>query len=538
VTTPTSSIDIRHLRSRRDADSVGDAWPASLRRRWLIAFALLLFGVVFFLPALLAPRHFPGDDAYFYAQVARNIVAGKGSTFSGVTSTNGYHPLWMAFCVAAAAIAPGRMPALRLIMGIDMALTLVILWLYVRMCRDLRLRFWILGLPILIAYFTTGLYLSEAHINAVTVLASLLLLVRAMTSRAPPKQWVVVGVVLGLSILARLDNIFFVFAAIVAILTVEGAPFVRVRRVALTIAGVAVVTAPYLADNYARYGRLNTISGAIKSTFPKVEGSIRSLGTLGLACALVAIVSVLYALTSRIARDRRCVLIVLGVGVLGHAAYVVLFTDTSQVGVASWSWYYVLGVLNATIFMPNLVEDVVERLPKSAERWARAAIAVAVVALLALGGIRAWARYENAYGAGPNQFALHFGRTQDRWSVELANWMRLHMSHRARIAAYDDPGQFAYFSGLSILPLDGLINDYQYERDMLRLGPANYLAEHGVTFYVGPINAHPGRVQVQPIDAPLYHRVAGRLMLDDARIVVRVRDVDRTAPDWAVWQLS
>lgn len=38
------------------------------------------------------------DDYYYYERIARHIVTGAGSTYDGVVSTNGYHPLWL-WCV-------------------------------------------------------------------------------------------------------------------------------------------------------------------------------------------------------------------------------------------------------------------------------------------------------------------------------------------------------------------------------------------------------------------------------------------------------
>ncbi len=35
------------------------------------------------------------DDAFYYYEIASNIVAGYGSTFDQTAPTNGYHPLWM-----------------------------------------------------------------------------------------------------------------------------------------------------------------------------------------------------------------------------------------------------------------------------------------------------------------------------------------------------------------------------------------------------------------------------------------------------------
>lgn len=34
------------------------------------------------------------DDGYYYLQIAGNLARGLGSTFDGLNSTNGYHPLW------------------------------------------------------------------------------------------------------------------------------------------------------------------------------------------------------------------------------------------------------------------------------------------------------------------------------------------------------------------------------------------------------------------------------------------------------------
>ena len=41
-------------------------------------------------------RDASSDDAFYYFQIARNLASGKFSTFdSGITQTNGYHPLWL-----------------------------------------------------------------------------------------------------------------------------------------------------------------------------------------------------------------------------------------------------------------------------------------------------------------------------------------------------------------------------------------------------------------------------------------------------------
>ncbi len=50
------------------------------------------------------------DDAYFYFRIARNIVAGSGITFDGISATNGFHPGWMAVLVSSLAVFQPVLP--------------------------------------------------------------------------------------------------------------------------------------------------------------------------------------------------------------------------------------------------------------------------------------------------------------------------------------------------------------------------------------------------------------------------------------------
>ena len=59
------------------------------------------------LPALMKPEQFMHDDSYFYLQVAHNIAQGNGSTFHGITPTNGYHPLWLWMVTFTSMVAGG-----------------------------------------------------------------------------------------------------------------------------------------------------------------------------------------------------------------------------------------------------------------------------------------------------------------------------------------------------------------------------------------------------------------------------------------------
>jgi len=61
-------------------------------------------GLAIFIVSFCSIEYFPNalfeDDAYFYFQIAKNILDLGQSTFDGISTTNGYHPLWMAILVA------------------------------------------------------------------------------------------------------------------------------------------------------------------------------------------------------------------------------------------------------------------------------------------------------------------------------------------------------------------------------------------------------------------------------------------------------
>lgn len=81
-------------------------------KRFSLFEAFLITSVLsIYLYAALSDAHnlpnnwFSRDDAYYYFKVAQNISEGAGSTFDGINSTNGYHPLWMIICIPIFALA-------------------------------------------------------------------------------------------------------------------------------------------------------------------------------------------------------------------------------------------------------------------------------------------------------------------------------------------------------------------------------------------------------------------------------------------------
>lgn len=497
---------------------------------------LVILLIAILLPALLRPAQFVQDDSYFYLQIASHVVAGHGSTFHEITPTNGYHPLWMAGVVAMMALAGGdKSLALYLVVALQILLTAGALFLFKRLADEMSLGFWLPGLAVLASYLLgTGLYGSEAHLNALSLLAATLSLWRSM-SAGQERAWFYTGVMFGVAILARLDNVFIAGALIgVGLLYERPLQLASLaRRAAFAAFGGALVVGPYLAYNLLSYGHLMPISGAIKSLFPAVTLDLARLGSMGRLAAPFGLVCVAIGLFCDSDRRRRAIWLGLGSGVLLHALYVVAFTDHYTF----WAWYYVSGVVAAGLAASYLVTPLaapVRSLIGDTATWRLVLIATCV--LLAGASVRAWLKAFSPFHVGP--FTVEARINEYRWPDELALWMKENIPPDSIVYAQDWPGAIAYYSDLTILPMDGLVNDFQYNDDLLALGVESYLCSHGVDFFLGHFvdRSDPHRVRVS---APLYRQPAGVLSLRPEDIVVETRSVlsqPQDAPPYAIWR--
>ncbi len=504
-----------------------------MRSTLVLGFVLALVFLAYVLPAQLRPSHFPADDSYFYLQIAHNIAAGYGSTFNRITPTNGYHPLWMLLCVIAAVVAKGdKIALMHYTFAIQVLLFLGIGYLLALIGRSVGLRYWWVGLPIAAGYFLTGLYGSEAHLSGLAVLLCLYLLFRRSGPRSLTGA-LAVGFATGVAVLARLDNVFFagvVWIALALQIRHQGGSWYSLRSIAAPVASTLVV-APYLAWNFAAFGHLMPISGAIKSTFPVVIGHIGNLGGLGKVSSAVAISGLALAGLAPKYQRWRSLLVIMAASVLLHAAYVVVFTDH----VTLWSWYYVLGVLNLCL----VVAAVLGSIPTSLTARAHDIAVIATVALAILGVMRAWQRYQDPDRAGGLSIPARGSGARERWPYDVSRWLDTNLPPGSGVLVYDYPGMIAYFSHLRILPADGLVCDFRYNDDILRQGIVNYAREKGIGYYLGRVDGATGSVRIVDIMAPVYRRVAGSLVLPRSSIVAtgHVFSTNPTLPPLALWRL-
>ena len=466
--TPTMNSPL----ARSDTPGRDPAWLGKLQALLLLTYLGYYAFLAFGLP-IESVVNGTVDDSYYYLVVARNIAAGLGSTFDGTGElTNGYHPLWMGFLVPLHLVVHDPELGIRLTLALSGLLALAMLTLLMRTLNRTVGRW--AGLTTLIVFAWPRFFgltqnaLETALLLFVYAWVFHVFLQGRFTTTAGR---VGLGLLLGFAMLARLDTVFLIFAVGIWSLLEwsrggslwdafsepsrrmgplgSSAPVAKslgahsgsaLSRLLshLPILIVAIPVLPYLFWNLSVFGHLQPVSGAMKTTFPSVgfhPEPFRDFPEYA-ALLLVAFIAAFVGLRSRASRYARA-LAVFSIAALAHALYTVLFMI--------WAvdrWHFALLVFIALIALPGLGQWVLERF--------RRPISAAIVGLALAGGVVV--QYYS--------LSLRNGRYQAD-TYEVARWAREHLPEDAVLSATDS-GVIAYFSGLSTVNLDGLINSFDY----------------------------------------------------------------------------
>jgi hypothetical protein len=422
------------------------------------------------------------DDAYYYFQIARNIVAGYGSTFDGILPTNGYHPLWMLCMVAVYSIGWSNSFApiafVMLLLGILTSVTLVVIYRVVD--RHLAPGYgWVgvsmLLLPNMLGGMTNGL---ETGI-LLLALASLFWVCHRWSIHEPEAsapQRFALGLLLGLVFLCRLDCALLAISAVGLIVLsslIERRTILEIAtEIAPICAGVIVMAAPFFAWNAIGFGHLMPISGSAKSTFPGVRDSLSLHSDQLFGLLLLSAVLGLWGWNTR--RDVRN----------GHRLAEVLRTPLSFLVFAcvlhylhlflflSWGtywWHFAPYGLALSILLARACHGLGER--RSGLRSflnVGLATAVSLASLLAFG-----AKLENT------------AHRHGTW-LEAARWAKSN-SEAGDVFALKDAGLFGYFSDRHVINLDGKANGYRYS-DYLSRGEIDQYLREAQTRFVADID--------------------------------------------------
>jgi len=239
---------------------------------WLTLLFVLLTSGWLFSAALRqhsSAMRFLEDDFFYYAKIAVNIAAGRGSTFDGVTPTNGYHPLYFLVLLPAAWVRGGLTPFLVELWLLAIAASVVTFVFARRIFRaagcDEKLAS---ALGLLAIWLPMRMFYQSMEVTLTIPLAMVLLWLCVDALSRAEFTWrraAVIGIVAAAMVLSRLDSSLLVMLLVLAVMC-EG----KLRRaltpapvVAFMIAGGAPILV-YLASNQFWFHTWMPISGMAK----------------------------------------------------------------------------------------------------------------------------------------------------------------------------------------------------------------------------------------------------------------------------------
>jgi hypothetical protein len=210
------------------------------------------------------------DDAFYYMEIAKNIIAGLGSTFDEITQTNGYHPLWMLILVI-----------LGLVVKVDSLDFAVILLLLVNLFLVLgtyvfhRLQGEILGrkdqfYTAAIIFYFAALFIARSGMEVclLFLVIPLFLLQLIRIERRPSlPAFVALGFLASILVLSRLDAVLFaaVVLSLYAGMILSSREKLPTPKQLGAFAMGGVLFPIYLLYNLLNFDHVMPISGRVKA---------------------------------------------------------------------------------------------------------------------------------------------------------------------------------------------------------------------------------------------------------------------------------
>ncbi len=443
------------------------------------ALTTLAFATLFcFLALVLTVEQltfFVSDDAYYYFNVARNIVHGAGSTFDAMDPTNGYHPLWMLFLLPVYWLFGNSADeALRITLMIQALFVAATLWLAWSTYRHYRAN----ALSVILAVALVLTLFSPIQLMFNGLETDLVVLIIVLTVHQDAKrsflrlghsraQQALFGLLLGLLVLARLDEAFLVVGiALWSIFRRSSVPLAArimslCREYWPTVAVFAAVLSPYFAWNVAEFGHLTPISGTLKATFPHPNFRPDVLISFApyVGCTIlagVALGAMLRRPDDAVPAPNLDLLMGMWLGCLLQVGWALFFTTWG-----TFQWHFAAHIpvtcLILSLYVPRLARNPGPALTAS-------------VAVLSAAAVVAFSVF--SYN---DKGDFHAG------AYAAAAWAR-QQTPRNAVFALQDAGVFGYFSERRTINLDGLINSYEYQQYVREGRLMEFLRERHVTF--------------------------------------------------------
>ncbi len=413
---------------------------------------------------LLVPDRTFADDSYFYLMVAWHTAHGMGSTFNGLMPTNGYHPLWMLLCTLVYKVIPGRAEAVHGIAALIALLDAVMLVMVARVLRRVGEHMWPVAFALLVPFCFGSQLGTEGALSGMSLALLMMTTWRFAGSGPTATNAAMFSSVVALAVLSRLDNIFIVGLVWLAVWSLPGAEARERRRLQVLWGAIpTVLWAGYVGSNWVLFHTIEPISGRLKSTGRADHVLGANLPHTALIALAILVPSFVVVALRRRDLFFRVVEAPFALGVLCHALYIVFLMSSET----RWTWYYTSWMLLGAVLLARACAILLE---------GRRAMAVAACWLAALVVAVSWWRVSyGKFWRGPET------RPPASFNAELYGREGIR-----RAIAYDEPGVYAYYSDIAIVPVDGLMGDLAFQDELATKGVQEFVRREGIQAWIGP----------------------------------------------------
>lgn len=423
----------------------------------------------------------PDDAAYFF-KIAENVAVGDGLTYDGINKTNGFQPLWLYFLIPVYYIYKGSPENL---FRISLILQLVLLTSSAILTYSILSKFFTRSVSLIssILFFVFVFFRSANGMESALLIFMLSVLFaygskgQVFILQRPGRQFLF-GVFLGLVMLSRLDTIFlaiciYIFLFLKLLIKTKE----RQRdciRLLMIMTGSTIIISPYLIYNYFNFGSIIPISGALKSSFPHISLSGYALSRLGknslpifLGCGYLLWFFLRIKKLDEYKSSRqyfRLSMAIMSGAVLLHSLHTILFMKW-----AIFNWHFIPYVFFGSIVISEPIYYFFFQNPLKIYRllyW------LGIVMLVLYVGLKIHNRYDTPRGGG---FRVA--------SYKAALWAREN-TNKTDIFAMKDAGNFGFFSLRSVINLDGIVNNFEYQDALKDQRLKEYLKRKGVKYLV------------------------------------------------------
>ena len=245
----------------------------------MILSPVLIFDDAFFF------KHFGDDDVYYYFVIAKNIINGYGSSYDGISLTNGYHPLWMMTILPIFALEQSDLfIPLRAVYLLSSLLLLSGIFLLFRTLECLKIDkiislftivlFFLFPMPFSIIPLSIFTLISGLETPLLFFLTAALFLKSFNFSIDKKADYLLFGLLIALLILTRVDSVLYILLFPYIVIKSNNRFLISPKNIILFFVPIALIVLPYFLANYIMLGHFEPVSGMVKSFYGSIDNGI------------------------------------------------------------------------------------------------------------------------------------------------------------------------------------------------------------------------------------------------------------------------